>query len=355
MAENSNQTVGTITTRVLFCGLTFPSGLEYTKQYLLPYPFIQVDAMAFDKVPDVIANYDICVVRGMKLDANVISLARQMKLIVQFGVGLEGVDIEAATKFGIKVARIPGNTSGNSLSCAEHAIYLILGLLRDQKGMEKAFKERMLGAPTGETLYGKTVFIVGYGNIGKDLAIRLRPFGVKILATRRRWHSNSALDLSKQDAVDNYPIQSTDNGNIKDDLIDEKGSNECLYEFAKQADIVVTCATLTSETVGMVNVKFLSSMKKGAFLVNVARGGLLDYEAVKASLECGHLGGLGTDVAWFEPFDPADPIIQHPKVLITPHVAGVTEVSYRNMAKVIGDCALHLNNGESFIGIEIVN
>lgn len=354
MAENGNQTAVTITTRVLFCGLTFPSSVEYTKQYLLPYPFIQVDAMAFDKVPDVIANYDICVVRGMMLDANVISLARQMKLIVQFGVGLEGVDIEAATKFGIKVARIPGNTSGNSLSCAEHAIYLILALLRDQKGMEKAFQERMLGVPTGETLYGKTVFIVGYGNIGKDLAVRLRPFGVKILATRRRWQSKSALDLSKQD-VDNYPMQNTDNGNIKDDLIDEKGGNECLYEFANQADIVVTCATLTSETVGMVNAKFLSSMKKGAFLVNVARGGLLDYEAVKASLECGHLGGLGTDVAWFEPFDPSDPIIQHPKVLITPHVAGVTEISYRNMAKVIGDCALHLNNGDPFIGIEIVN
>jgi len=134
-----------------------------------------------------------------------------------------------------------------------------------------------------------------------------------------------------------------------------KGDNECLYEFVNRADIVVTCATLTSETVGMVNAKFLSSVKKGAFLVNVGRGALLDYEAVKASLECGHLGGLGIDVAWFEPFDPEDPILQHPKVLITPHVAGVTEFSYRNMAKVIGDCVLHLHRGDAFVGIEIVN
>jgi len=355
MAENSSPTAGTITTRLLFCGLSFPTSFEYTIQYFLHYPFIQVDAIPHDKVPDIIGGYEICVVRGMKLDANVISLARQMKLIVQFGVGLEGVDIEAATKFGIKVARIPGNTSGNSLSCAEHAIYLILGLLRDQKGMEKAFKERMLGVPAGETLYGKTVHIVGYGNIGKDLAVRLRPFGVKILATRRCWHSKSTVDLNKQDAVYTYPTQSTGDGNIKDDLIDEKGGNECLYDFASRADIVVTCATMTSETVGMVNAKFLSLMKKGAFLVNVARGGLLDYEAVKASLESGHLGGLGADVAWFEPFDPADPILQHPKVFITPHVAGVTEFSYRNMAKIIGDCALHLHNGDSLVGVEIVN
>lgn len=355
MAENNSPTAGTSTIRVLFCGSTFPASFEYTKQYLLPHPFIQVDAIPLDNVPDVIGSYEICVVRGMKLDANVISLATQTKLIVQFGVGLEGVDIEAATKFGIKVARIPSNTTGNSLSCAEHAIYLILGLLRDQKGMEKTFKERRLGVPTGETLYGKTVFIFGYGNIGKDLAVRLRPFGVKVLATRRRWGSKSSLDLNKRDALDTYPTQSTDNGNIEDDLIDEKGGNECLYDFASRADIVVTCATLTTETVGMVNAKFLSSMKKGAFLVNVARGGLLDYEAVKASLECGHLGGLGTDVTWFEPFDPEDPILQHPKVLITPHVAGVTELSYRNMAKVIGDCALCFHNGDSFVGIEFVN
>lgn len=339
--------------RVIFCGVAFPTAFEYTEQFLLPYNFIQVDAVPFDEVPDKIGNYDICVVRGMRLESNVIARAKQMKLIMQFGVGLEGVDIEAATKFGIKVARIPGSGSGNSLSCAELAIYLILGLLRNQKAMDIAFKERKLGDPTGETLYGKTVFILGYGNIGKDLAVRLKPFGVKILATRRHWNSNSSVSLNN--LGDTSQIQTMNNGCMNDDLLDEKGGTERLLEFASEADIVVACCQLNAETVGLVNAKFLSAMKKGALLVNIARGGLMDYEAVKASLESGHLGGLGLDVAWYEPFDPEDPISKHPKVLITPHVAGVTELSYRNMAKIVGECALSLHKGEPFSGIEIVN
>lgn len=74
---------------------------------------------------------------------------------------------------------------------------------------------------------------------------------------------------------------------------------------------------------------------QGAYLINIARGGLLDYGAVAQNLKSGYLGGLGIDVAWTEPFDPNDPILQLPNVLITPHVAGVTEYSYRSMAKVL--------------------
>jgi phosphoglycerate dehydrogenase-like enzyme len=73
---------------------------------------------------------------------------------------------------------------------------------------------------------------------------------------------------------------------------------------------------------------------QGALLVNIARGGLLDYEAVLYHLESGHLGGLGIDVAWTEPFDPNDPILKFKNVLITPHIGGITELSYRSMAKV---------------------
>lgn len=340
---------GGISTRILFCGVGFPTSCEYTKQYLLPYPFIQIDAVPYEEVPDKIGSYDICVHRGMRLDSKVIAHAKQLKLIVQFGVGLEGVDIEAATKFGIKVARIPSNGTGNSLSCAEHAIYLILSLLRDQKGMEKAFKERRLGEPTGETLYGKTVLILGYGNIGKDLAVRLRPFGVKILAIRRSW--GSAANLKKLDETTTSQTQSMDRISIDDDLLDAKGGSECLLEFASQADIVVTCCLLNAETVGIVNEKFLSSMKKGSFVINIGRGGLLDYEAIKFSLESGHLGGLGLDVAWFEPFDPDDPIVQHPRVIITPHIAGITEMSYRNMAKV----GISLSHSNAHIFHELEN
>lgn len=81
----------------------------------------------------------------------------------------------------------------------------------------------------------------------------------------------------------------------------------------------------------------------------------MDYDAVLTHLRSGHLGGLGIDVTWTEPFDPDDAILKFPDVIITPHVAGVTELSYRYMAKVVGDVALQLHAGEPFAGIEIVN
>ncbi|KAJ7532247.1 hypothetical protein O6H91_14G079600 [Diphasiastrum complanatum] len=290
--------------RLLFCGVNeFPDSINFTRFFLRNHPHVQVDELSLEDVVDNIYKYDICVVRKMKFDESAISRATKMKLIAQFGVGLEGVDIPSATKVGIKVARIPSDDCGNALSCAEHAIYLMLALLRDQKGMDKSIASRQLGQPTGQTIYGKTVLIIGFGNIGKELVARLRAFGVHILAIKRSWKNKLA----------HVPAE------------------------------------------GMINDKFLAAMKKGAKLVNVARGGLLDYASVKAALESGQLGGLGMDVAWYEPFDPADPLLEHPKVVLTPHVAGVTELSYKNMGKIIADCALKISALEEVPGLEIVN
>ncbi|PIA57104.1 hypothetical protein AQUCO_00600080v1 [Aquilegia coerulea] len=129
-----NNTSVRVPTRVLFCGPHFPASHNYTRDYLKSYPYIQVDDVPLDNVPNIIADYDICVVKNRRFDAELISRANKMKLIMQFGVGLEGVDVDAATRHGIKVARIPGNVSGNSASCAEMAIYLMLGLLRKRVG-----------------------------------------------------------------------------------------------------------------------------------------------------------------------------------------------------------------------------
>ncbi|XVF19755.1 hypothetical protein REPUB_Repub11eG0138200 [Reevesia pubescens] len=120
-------------TRVIFCGPHFPASHNYTREYLKKYPFIQVDDVPLKEVPDRIGNYHLCIVKSMQLDSNVISLAHRMKIIMQFGVGVEGVDIDAATKHGIKVARIPSDGTGHAASCAEMAIYLMFGLLRKQK------------------------------------------------------------------------------------------------------------------------------------------------------------------------------------------------------------------------------
>ncbi|XP_024517248.1 uncharacterized protein LOC9662219 [Selaginella moellendorffii] len=351
--------------RVLFCGpeSVFPDGFRWTKKYLEPHSQIEVDAVPCQEIPKVFHEYDMCVARMVKVDSSLISLAKRMQLICQFGVGLEGVDVEAATKAGIKVGRIASDATGNALSCAEHAIYLMLALLRDQKGMDKSVSEKCLGFPTGDTLFGKTVFIVGYGNIGKELAIRLRAFGVRVLATKRSWSKkNSSLHPEDNPLLADGLITRKSHQLFQylkeneDLLVDEKGSGDSLYDFASRADIIVLCCLLTPETAGMVNEKFVNSMKKGALVVNVARGGLLDYKSVRDGLESGHLGGLGLDVAWHEPYDPQDPILQHPKVILTPHVAGVTQLSYAKMAQVIADCAVELSHGRGVSGLlELVN
>ncbi|CAN6209840.1 unnamed protein product [Urochloa humidicola] len=336
MACSIGSTGDSKVTRLLFCGPYFPSSTTYTKEYLQSYPFIEVDEVGLEQVPDVIQNYHICVVKNRRIDSDIIAKATQMKIIMQYGVGLEGVDVNAATEQNIKVARIPGSMTGNAVSCAEMAIYLTLGVLRKQKLMDTAFNQKDLGSPTGETIFGKTVLILGFGAIGLEIAKRLKPFGIKILATKRNWPSGSLpCDI--------------------DELVDKKGGPEDMYELAGEADIVITCLLQNNETVGIVDNMFLSVMKKGSCLVNIARGRLLDYKAVFDHLESGHLGGLGIDVAWTEPFDPNDPILKFSNVIITPHVAGVTEYSYRTMAKVVGDVALQLHSGDPFTGIEFVN
>ncbi|CAD6220397.1 unnamed protein product [Miscanthus lutarioriparius] len=267
--------------------------------------FHEVDEVGLEQVPDVIQNYHICAVKNRRIDSDIIAKATQMKIIMQYGVGLEGVDVNAATEHKIKVARIPGSMTGNAVSCAEMAIYLTLGVLRKQKLMDAAVHQKGLGSPTGRTILGKTVLILGFGAIGVEIAKRLKPFDV-------------------------------------DGLVDQKGGPEDIYELAGEADIVITCLLQTNETVGIVDDMFLSAMKRGSCLVNIARGGLLDYKAVFNHLES-------------EPFDPEDPILKFSNVIITPHVAGVTEYSYRTMAKVVGDVALQHHSGETFTGIEFVN
>jgi len=107
---------------------------------------------------------------------------------------------------------------------------------------------------------------------------------------------------------------------------------EDLKRLLRGADIVVLTCTLNAATQGMVDEEFLNACKPGVRIINVARGGLLDYGAVRQGLDSGKIGGLGVDVAWQEPLDPADPLWTHPRVIATPHIAGVTELSYRNMA-----------------------
>jgi phosphoglycerate dehydrogenase-like enzyme len=258
------------------------------------------------------------------------------------------VDVPAARAAGVRVANIPSAGTGNAAACAEFALFLSLALLRDANGMRAAFAQRRLGTPTGLLLSGRAALVVGFGAIGRETTRRLAALGVRVAAVRAGgWpapggdagaDADAALLLERGTGPDDMRRmlvrRSCSCANTRTPL--PLTLSLCLSPQG-EADLVVLTCTLHAGTRGLVNASFLAAMRPGAHLVNVARGGLLDYDAVRASLEAGTLGGLGTDVAWREPWDPEDAVACHPRVVMTPHVAGVTDVSYATMARIVAE------------------
>lgn len=199
----------------------------------------------------------------------------------------------------------------------EMAIFFALSLLRDTNKMAAALLAGQLGTPTGRTLLGASIVIIGFGDIGRHLSIRLQPFGVKNITVLGRKPS-----LKGDTGIGYY---------------DQYGQVADAPVLVATADIIFICCPLTRENRGMIDAAFISYLKPSCILVNVARGGLLDYPAVEQALVEGRLGGLGMDVYHTEPFTISDSIFKLPNVIATPHVAGVTEVSYRTMARILGE------------------
>jgi phosphoglycerate dehydrogenase-like enzyme len=247
-------------------------------------------------------------------------------LIQQYGVGLETVDISAATANGVMVARIPSEESGNAASVAEHTILLMLMLSKRWNEVVRTRKpglQTRWGSPTGQAMLGKTVCIVGLGGIGRELARRLAGFKVRIVT------------------VDDHPGRTVPGVDIARSFLISG-----LLEAVGEADYVVLCINYTPDRFHLFGVKEIAAMKKGAFLVNVARGGLLDPVALLAALRIGQVAGAGLDVFWDEPVDAKHPIFRE-NVIATPHIAGVTDVSYEGIARAFAENMRRYAAGET--------
>ncbi len=224
------------------------------------------------------------------------------------------MDVQAARERGIRVANVPTDISGNADSVAELAIYLMVGLSRDFRGMSRSLEAGKMGEPRGRALSGKTVGIVGIGGIGRALIRRLRGFDVRMIGIKRRKSELSAEELG----------------------LEWIGAPEDLHELLGRSDYVVLSLPLTPDTFHTMNPQTLRLMKPDAYLINLARGGLVDHDALEQALASGTIAGAGLDVFWDEPPDPWDPIFRH-NVLATPHVAGSTDISIRGIVKVVAE------------------
>lgn len=253
-------------------------------------------------------NADYILAGGrLKITESVLNNAKKLKMIQRSGVGLDALDLNAIREKGIPLYV---NQGVNAESVAEHALLLILSGLRrlteihtnTRNGM---WKKQEQGVKTAE-LYGKTVGLVGMGNIAQNLVRMLQPFRVRILYT------NLFQMDAEYEKANNMQYVTTE-------------------ELLSNADIVSIHCPLTDETRGLINKKTIGSMKNGAIVVNTARGEIVRAADLAEALKSGKLSYAGIDVHEKEPFSPDYALLNLTNVTLTPHIAGVTSDSFRAM------------------------
>jgi phosphoglycerate dehydrogenase-like enzyme len=235
--------------------------------------------------------------------------------------GYEGVDVDAATELGIRVSYSPGDLTGNADSVAEYTVMLMLAAARRLSIALASIRDSSIRKPgRGGSLVGANVCIVGVGSIGSKIAHRLLAFGARV----------TAVDSLPMHAPKYIPTRTPDG----------------IKEAVADADFVVLSVRASKENIHMIDAGVLSAMKKGAILINIARGSLVDEQALYQAIKSGHLGGAGLDVEEHEPIPPNDPLLTLPQVFMTPHQAGLTELNVQGTVEYVADVLAKIKAGQ---------
>jgi phosphoglycerate dehydrogenase-like enzyme len=315
-------TIEEMTMRIGLCIRGYTRILDILKEALPEDDVFECDA---SEVVELAAQTDIFLPTVAPITAAAF-VAPRLKLVQQYGVGLDSVDIPAATAAGVMVANVPGVGTGNAESVAELAIAHMLMLSRQMPAAIQSVREKRFGTPLGNCLWQSTVVILGYGGIGEEIARRLAGFGVRIIAVSRQGAGGSRV----RDA------------SVKVDLhLDAAGAGDAVAE----ADYIVVAAPASPENIGLVDSALFARMKRGAYIVNIARGPVIDYDALLAALRDGRVAGAGLDVFWHEPFDPDDDLLKQ-NVIATPHIGGATERSLFGIGQAVAANVERVRRGE---------
>ncbi len=262
-----------------------------------------------DTLKKEIRQYDAVAVRSATiLDEEILQTSGALKLIVRGGVGIDNIDLAAATRSGIAVANTP---DANTTATAELTMALMLALVRLVVPAHQSLTsgEWKRSRFRGVELCGKTLGVIGFGRIGRAVARRARAFEMRILA------------------YDPYID--------KDSFAQEQVTPVGIEELYRQADIITLHIPLTDETRRLIDASAIDLMKTGVRLINTARGGLLDDEAVALALNQGKIAGVALDVYQTEPPPPDHPLIGHPKVLSVPHLGAYTQEAQNRVAEEV--------------------
>lgn len=288
-------------------------------------------ASAIDPVTlaDEARDADIVVVRA-SLPPILFERAKKLRAAIRHGAGLDMIPLDAATRAGVLVANVPG---ANALTVAEHVLWTSMALLRKFRQVDRDLRQKgwLAGrehAASGNDLTGRTIGIVGFGAVGRHVAsMAAKGFGLDVVINSR----------TPRDLPDHVRFASVD-------------------ELVEASDIVVLCCPLTPETTGLISRDRIARMKPGALLINVSRGPVVDDAALIEALAAGRIGGAALDVFVTQPLPSDHPYFGFDNVIITPHMAGITEESMMRMGigaaeeairVLAGDLPANLRNPEA--------
>lgn len=274
---------------------------EVLRLFMTEVPFgfdlVQLEQVTNECLHGAIGEADYLIASGrLIIGEKALKCAHRLQMIARTGVGLDAIDVEALS---CRAIPLYVNKGINAISVAEHTLLLILACMKrltllDRCTRAGVWDRQKQGVQTRE-LYGKTVCIIGMGRIGNKVATFLEALGCNILTCGSKEISN-------------------------------------LKQLVSCSDIVTLHCPLTPSTAKIINAEVLTCFKQGSVLINTARGGLIDYEALLSALDAGKVAFAGLDVYETEPIPRENAILTHEHVVLTPHIGGITEESYRRMA-----------------------
>ncbi|GBD11972.1 D-3-phosphoglycerate dehydrogenase [bacterium HR23] len=254
-----------------------------------------------------------------KVTADLLAQAPNLVVVGRAGVGVDNIDVEEATRRGVAVVNAP---TGNIIAAAEHAIALLLAVARRIPQAHASLQrgEWKRSQFVGTQVRDKTLGIIGLGRVGSQVAQRARGLQMRLLA----YDPFVSADLANRLGVTLVPLE----------------------RLLQEADFVTVHAPLTPATRHLIGAKELALMKPGAYLINVARGELVDEEALLHALNEGRLAGAGLDVFSQEPPPPEHPLLRHPRVVVTPHLGASTEEAQAEVAQEVAEQVLAVLRGQ---------
>lgn len=278
------------------------------------------DGISREDLLKIIDQYDALIVRSItKVDEELISKATRLKVVGRAGNGIDNIDVDVCTRYGVIVANTPDS---NTVSACEQTISLLLSSIRNTAWANQVLKQGVWDRKPfrGVELYGKTVGIVGLGRIGSMVATRLAAFNMKVIA------------------YDPY---------IADERFARFGAEKknTLEELVREADIITVHTPRNEETMHMIDEKMLSIAKDGVHLVNCARGGIIKEKAILEGLQSGKVGSVGLDVHEKEP-DLEDPLFEFNNVVVTPHLGADTFEAQKRVGENIAEQVLVALKGD---------